>query len=127
MRRALNVLQACHAAYDRTDETAVYNCTGHPHPSDIETVVNSMLSDEFTTSYQSLSLPIPKFDFFIDACPAYIVITALKTERGLALQDLLTGTYDYIETIDFKPHARAYLLEALATTESVPPLLQYSL
>jgi len=52
MRRALNILQACHAAYDSVGETEVYNCTGNPHPSDIETIVNSMLSDEFTTSYQ---------------------------------------------------------------------------
>lgn len=53
MRRALNVLQACHAAYDLIDETEIYNCTGNPHPRDIETIVNSMLSDDFTTSYQS--------------------------------------------------------------------------
>jgi len=56
MRRALNVLQACHAAYDIVGETEIYNCTGNPHPSDIETIVNSMLSDEFTISYQSQSL-----------------------------------------------------------------------
>lgn len=53
MRRALNVLQACHAAYDIVGEDEIYSCTGNPHPSDIETVVNSMLSDEFTTSYAS--------------------------------------------------------------------------
>ena len=53
MRRALNVLQACHAAFDVIGETEIYNCTGNPHPSDIEKIVNSMLSDEFTTSYQS--------------------------------------------------------------------------
>lgn len=53
MRRALNVLQACHAAYDIVGETEIYNCTGNPHPSDIEAIVNSMLTDEFTTSYQS--------------------------------------------------------------------------
>jgi replication factor C subunit 3/5 len=43
----------------------------------------------------------------------------MKTERGLALQDLLTGAYEYIETIDFKPQARIYLLDYLATTEYV--------
>lgn len=58
MRRALNVLQACHAAYDTVGETEVYNCTGSPHPSDIETIVNSLLSDEFTTSIQSMLLLI---------------------------------------------------------------------
>lgn len=97
MRRALNVLQACHAAYDTIGETEIYNCTGSPHPSDIETIVNSMLSDEFTTSYQ--------------------MVNALKTERGLALQDLLAGAFEYVETIDFKPHARVYLLDFLATLE----------
>ena len=59
MRRALNVLQACHAAYDMTGETEVYNCTGSPQPKDIETVVNSMLGDEFTTAYKSEFLPCP--------------------------------------------------------------------
>lgn len=51
MRRALNVLQACFAAYDSVDETAVYNCTGNPHPDDIRQVVESMMSDEFGTAY----------------------------------------------------------------------------
>lgn len=47
------------------------------------------------------------------------MISALKTERGLALQDLLTGAYEYIEGIDFPPAARIYLLDHLATTEYV--------
>jgi len=97
MRRALNVLQACHAAYDIVGETEIYNCTGNPHPSDIEAIVNSMLADEFTTSYQ--------------------MISKVKVERGLALQDLLTGAYEYLETIELKPQARIYLLDHLATTE----------
>ncbi|EKM81731.1 hypothetical protein AGABI1DRAFT_35783 [Agaricus bisporus var. burnettii JB137-S8] len=97
MRRALNVLQACHAAYDIIGESEIYTCTGNPHPSDIEIIVNSMLSDEFTASYQ--------------------MISKMKTERGLALQDLLTGAFDYIDTIELKPHARIYLLDHLASTE----------
>ena len=56
MRRALNVLQACHAAYEVIREEEIYNCTGAPQPRDIETVVKSMLGDEFTTSYQSNGL-----------------------------------------------------------------------
>jgi len=47
------------------------------------------------------------------------VISKLKTERGLALQDLLTGTYEYLDTIELKPNARIYLLDHLATTEYV--------
>ena len=41
----------------------------------------------------------------------------MKTERGLALQDLLNGAFEYIEELEFKPHARIYLLDFLATTE----------
>lgn len=47
------------------------------------------------------------------------VISTMKTERGLALQDLLTGAYEYVESIELKPHARVYLLDYLATTECV--------
>ena len=50
------------------------------------------------------------------------VISALKTDRGLALPDLINGAYEYIDTINFKPHARIYLLDFLATTECVVEL-----
>lgn len=43
----------------------------------------------------------------------------MKTEKGLALQDLLTGAYEYVETIEFKPQARIYLLDYLAIIEYV--------
>jgi replication factor C subunit 3/5 len=118
MRRALNVLQVCHAAYDLIGETEIYNCTGNPHPADIETIVNSMLSDEFTTSYQSQS-QISLQDISDPFLLFLSVISAMKTEKGLALQDLLTGAYEYIETIDFKPQARIYLLDYIATAEYV--------
>ena len=114
MRRALNILQACHAAYDITTETEIYSCTGNPHPSDIETVVNSMMSSEFTTSYQSVYDSRLVWGQFLDYLA---VINKLKTERGLALQDLITGAYEYVETIDFPPQSRVYLLDYLATTE----------
>ncbi|KAJ9113858.1 hypothetical protein QFC19_000051 [Naganishia cerealis] len=97
MRRALNVLQACHAAYDTVDETAVYNCTGNPHPKDVEAVVQSMMRDEFGTSYE--------------------FITQLKIDRGLALQDLISGTYEVLETVELPNQARVYLLDQLGLCE----------
>ncbi|KAI8371501.1 DNA replication factor [Radiomyces spectabilis] len=97
MRRALNILQACHAAYDRVDETAIYNCTGHPHPQDIERIVSWMLTEEFTTAYSN--------------------IEKLKREAGLALQDIISEVYYYIQTIEFPAVARVYLLENLADIE----------
>ncbi|KDN53373.1 P-loop containing nucleoside triphosphate hydrolase protein [Tilletiaria anomala UBC 951] len=97
MRRALNVLQACHAAYDTIDEAAVYNCTGAPQPADIEEMVNSMMTDEFTTSYTK--------------------ITTMKASKGLALTDMITSIYDLLMTVKLPPAARVYLLDHLASTE----------
>ena len=49
----------------------------------------------------------------------WLVISKVKVERGLALQDLLSGAYEYLETIELRPQARIYLLDHLATTEYV--------
>ncbi|KAI9634620.1 P-loop containing nucleoside triphosphate hydrolase protein [Dioszegia hungarica] len=97
MRRALNVLQACHAAYDTIDENAIYTCTGTPHPKDIERVVESMMSDEFGTSFS--------------------LITALKLEKGLALQDMITGAYELLQTLELPNQSRIYLLDHLGSCE----------
>ncbi|KAF9922067.1 hypothetical protein FBU30_007841 [Linnemannia zychae] len=97
MRRALNILQACHAGYEVVDEDAVYNCTGNPHPSDIEAIVNSMLTEDFTTAYSNISY--------------------LKTIKGMALQDILTEVYNYLELVDMPTNARVYILDKMADVE----------
>jgi replication factor C subunit 3/5 len=40
-------------ACDVVDEKGVYLTTGNPLPSDIESVVNWLLNEEFTTAFQS--------------------------------------------------------------------------
>jgi hypothetical protein len=40
-------------ACDLVDEKGVYLTTGNPLPSDIESVVNWLLNEEFTTAFQS--------------------------------------------------------------------------
>lgn len=45
------------------------------------------------------------------------VITSLKAEKGLALQDLITGAYDFLETVKLPANARVYLLDHLGQTE----------
>jgi DNA polymerase III delta prime subunit len=42
MRRSLNVLQACHMAYDAVTEASVYACTGNPLPSDLKLMLNML-------------------------------------------------------------------------------------
>ena len=96
----------------------MYLCTGSPLPADIETVVNAMLADEFLTAYTSTYLATISLYTFLTGARVP-VINALKAERGLALQDLLIGAAEYVETIQFPAVARVYLLDAMATTEYV--------
>jgi replication factor C subunit 3/5 len=131
MRRALNILQACHAGYEVVDEDAVYNCTGNPHPADIETIVNSMLTEDFTTAYSSMFahsrrcfVPLyrsfdPHFDpsSLIIFLSNVIDISHLKTIKGMALQDILTEVYNYLELIDMPANARVYVLDKMADVE----------
>jgi replication factor C subunit 3/5 len=117
MRRALNVLQACHAAYEQITEDEVYLCTGQPHPNDIERVVRSMMGDEFTTAYQRNLAFSPLADLY--SREVVTVMQTLKTEKGLALQDLITGAHEFIDSIDLTPAARVYLLDQIATTEYI--------
>lgn len=45
------------------------------------------------------------------------MITNLKVEKGLALQDLIQGAYDFLETVDLPSQSRIYLLDHLGSTE----------
>jgi len=45
------------------------------------------------------------------------VITSLKTEKGLALQDLIAGAYDFLQTVELPNQSRIYLLDHLGSTE----------
>jgi hypothetical protein len=57
-------------------------------------------------------------------CYVPVVITQLKMDRGLALQDLITGTYEVLETVELPNQARVYLLDQLGLCEYVDlPLL----
>lgn len=106
--------KACHAAYEVTDETAVYTCTGNPHPSDIEDIMNSMMNDSFETSYRSQF----RFSYSRSSCSRCgLGISTLKAEKGLALQDIISGIYDYVATIVFPAQTRVYILDQLAQVE----------
>ncbi|XP_071789945.1 replication factor C subunit 5-like [Asterias amurensis] len=97
MRRSINILQSTSMAYDIVNEENVYQCTGHPLRSDIESIVDWMLNKDYTTAYNN--------------------IMKLKTLKGLALQDILTEVHIYVHRIDFPMKVRVYLLEKMADTE----------
>ncbi|KNZ47471.1 replication factor C subunit 3/5 [Puccinia sorghi] len=88
---------ACHSGYGKVDEDAVYECTGSPHPKQIEEIVESMMNEEFQTSFKR--------------------IQDIKINYGLALQDIISGIYDYLRTIVFERNAQIYILDQLSQIE----------
>ncbi|RAL11145.1 replication factor C subunit 3 [Aspergillus homomorphus CBS 101889] len=115
MRRALNVLQACHASSiplpmkdaskDQprpepetiTNET-IYDCIAAPHPSDIEEIMRTLLNTSDITSCLN-------------------TINTIKTNKGLALADILSALGDQLQRVEVPAQTRITWLEGLAEIE----------
>jgi replication factor C subunit 3/5 len=116
MRRALNVLQACHASStplqppgkpaldpktlerDLIDQTTIYDCIAAPHPADI----NQILQDLTSTS---------------DITSCLRSINAIKAMKGLALADILTALSEELVKKDVPAQAMVTWMEGLAEVE----------
>ncbi|KAI1431970.1 P-loop containing nucleoside triphosphate hydrolase protein [Xylaria sp. CBS 124048] len=116
MRRALNVLQACHASStpmqpknapkipekDIIRETitteTIYTCIAAPPPDAITKIVNTLL----TTS---------------DVTTCLSTINTLKVANGLALADIITAVSEQLVTVEVKPEVMIRWLDGLAEIE----------
>lgn len=117
MRRALNVLQACHASstplrapgekapqknekVDRdliTLET-IFDCVAAPHPGDIELIRDTLLSTP-------------------DLVSCLTAVNAIKVNKGLALADILTILAEELSNLEVPPQTRIMWLQGLADIE----------
>ncbi|KAI5928204.1 P-loop containing nucleoside triphosphate hydrolase protein [Camillea tinctor] len=116
MRRALNVLQACHASStplqprdapkipekdivreNITIET-IYNCIAAPPPDAIAKIASTLL----TTS---------------DVTTCLSTINTLKVANGLALADIITALSEQLVTMEVKPEVMIRWLDGLAEIE----------
>jgi len=117
MRRALNVLQACHASstplidqqHDKSStngnieqvlitQEAIFDCIAAPHPADIRTIRDCLLATSDVTS-------------------CLTTINALKVNKGLALADILTSLADELSHLDIPSQTRVTWLQGLAEIE----------
>lgn len=62
----LIILFQCAAlAFDVVNEENVYACVGHPLKSDMKTIVNWLLNDDFVAAYKSILYQLTFFLFCI--------------------------------------------------------------
>ncbi|KAL1645529.1 Subunit of heteropentameric Replication factor C (RF-C) [Diplodia intermedia] len=119
MRRALNVLQACHAsstplreagedaaaqakrkvdARETITETTIYDCIAAPHPDDVKFVLRTLLE---TSNVRSCLQDVQR----------------LKAAKGLALADILSALAEELAQLDVPPQARVTWMEGLSEVE----------
>ena len=143
MRKCINILQSTHMAFPKVDMANVYQCTGAPMPDDVNqilawlTTVRAMPPPPFPSSLASLptlcphtpliththtpltthpraSHPLQQEDF--DSC--FNNCWTLMSDKGLALQDVLTALADFAKLLDIKQTIqKAMLLANLADLE----------
>jgi len=97
MRKALNIMQSTHLAFNKVTEENVYNCVGHPSKNDMVNVVNWLLNDDFTSIYNRL--------------------IHLKTMKGYALQDIITEVTRFVQLIEFPKKVLVHIIEKLSDIE----------
>ncbi|KAH6622324.1 P-loop containing nucleoside triphosphate hydrolase protein [Boeremia exigua] len=116
MRRALNVLQACHASStplqppgkpavdpstivrDQITQTTIYDCIAAPHPSDIKFIIDTLLSTN-------------------DMTQCLRTVNNLKTLKGLALADILTAVSEELVENEVPPQVMVTWMSGLADIE----------
>ncbi|QSZ34157.1 hypothetical protein DSL72_005745 [Monilinia vaccinii-corymbosi] len=116
MRRALNVLQACHASStpihikgtpkieekdivrDLITETTIYECIASPHPADISKIMNTILKTP-------------------DVKSCLTMINAVKASQGLALADIITALSEELTKLDVPASVMITWLQGLADVE----------
>eukprot|EP00055_Hartaetosiga_balthica_P001698 m.138622 g.138622 ORF g.138622 m.138622 type:complete len:351 (-) comp15768_c0_seq1:197-1249(-) len=98
MRKALNILQSTHMAFDNVDEDSVYICTGTPLPSEIRRIVHTLLNTSFKEAFNA--------------------INTTKTQNGFALEDIVSNIHEFMFSVDLPVTSRLLLLDHLATIEA---------
>jgi replication factor C subunit 3/5 len=116
MRRALNVLQACHASStplrargaprpaekdvvrEEITEATIYECVAAPLPGDVTRIMQVLLKTADVTSCLTM-------------------IHALKAAQGLALADIITALSEELAKLDVPPQVMITWMDGLAEVE----------
>ena len=79
-------------------ETTIYDCIAAPHPADIATILETLLTTP-------------------DVSSCLNTLNTLKTSKGLALADILTALGDELAKLEVPAQTRVAWLEGLAEIE----------
>merc|ERR1719295_1363247 len=97
MRRCLNIMQSAHTAHNVVNEETVHECTGSPRDIDIKEILHFLLNKDFKAAFDGIR---NKMD-----------------ERGLALNDVISGIYQLVIRMKIDSMVLCKVLSQLADLE----------
>lgn len=97
MRKCVHILQSTHMSYDKITEDNVYLCTGHPTGKDIQLMLQTMLNKDFDEALRK--------------------VDEIKTQKGLALQDMITDMSSLFMKVQVPTECKVFALEQLSNIE----------
>lgn len=99
MRKSLMILQNLSLYGKKITEADIYQSTGKPSREDMKQIVTQLIQSDFENAFKTIS--------------------DLKQQKGLALDDIITGIFAFVSkfSLPISEEAHQYILEQLADLE----------
>jgi replication factor C subunit 3/5 len=97
MRKVMNILESCSLTYKEIPLTKIYEVTGRPSPEDIEEIYRTLTVDDYQTAMRTFM--------------------RLKTEKSLALDDIVRDLHKCVMETKFEDNMKMFLVQRLSEVE----------
>ena len=97
MRKVMNILESCSLTYKEIPLTKIYEVTGRPSPEDIEEIYRTLTVDDYQTAMRTFM--------------------RLKTDKSLALDDIVRDLHKCVMETKFEDNMKMFLVQRLSEVE----------
>lgn len=94
MRKVLNILESCALAYSTITIETVFEVTGRPSPTEIESIFSWLTQEKFNVAFER--------------------IMELKLRRSLTLDDIIKGVHQQILVTAMTDSMKIFIIERLS-------------
>jgi len=97
MRKVLNVLESCSLAHKEISLQDVYDVTGRPSPTDVETIFTSLNNSRFNEALDQ--------------------VLRIKQSKSLALEDIMSELHKAVMGTKYTDEVKMYLVSRMSEIE----------
>lgn len=97
MRKVLNILESCSLAHNKITVKDVYDVTGRPSPTDVDTIMEALNQGKFNEALD--------------------VIVGLKQKKSLAVDELIRDIHKAVMLTKYTDEMKMYLVSRMAEIE----------